>query len=62
MIHLILKDRGQITIPAKVRKSLRLKSGDVLEVRVSNGDIILKPLDVIERRAEPDDAPEGQVS
>ncbi len=60
-MRLILKDRGQVTIPAKVRKSLKLKSGDVLEVRVSNGDIVLKPLDLIERRAEPDDAPEGPV-
>lgn len=59
MIRVILKDRGQVTIPAKVRKSLRLRSGDVLEVRVSNGDIVLKPLDLVARPAEPDDAPEG---
>lgn len=59
MMRIILKDRGQLTIPARVRKILRLRSGDVLEVRVRNGDIILKPLDLVERPAEPEGAHEG---
>jgi AbrB family looped-hinge helix DNA binding protein len=48
----VLKDRGQLTIPAKLRKILTLRSGDILEVEVREGYIILKPLEVVERPAE----------
>jgi AbrB family looped-hinge helix DNA binding protein len=49
MLRVILKDRGQLTIPAKVRKMLGLKVGDLLEMEVRGGQIILKPLEVLER-------------
>lgn len=49
MFRVILKDRGQVTIPSKVRKGLELKAGDVLEIEVRAGQIVLKPLQVVER-------------
>ena len=49
MYRVILKNRGQLTIPAKLRKSLGLTEGDLLEVEVRGGYIILKPLEVLER-------------
>ncbi|MEE9181238.1 MAG: AbrB/MazE/SpoVT family DNA-binding domain-containing protein [candidate division NC10 bacterium] len=49
---MILKDRGQVTIPAKLRKQLMLRPGDLLEIGVEGGYIILKPLDVVEREVD----------
>jgi len=45
----VLKDRGQLTIPAKLRKNLGLRTGDLLEVEVRGAYIVLKPLEVLER-------------
>lgn len=56
LFRVVLKDRGQLTIPAKVRKSLGLRTGDLLEVELRGGYIVLKLLDVLERgqdRVEP---------
>lgn len=61
MVRVILKERGQITIPAKLRKNLMLQVGDVLEVEIRGAHIVLKPLHVTERgRGESEDSPEGQ--
>jgi len=40
---LTLSKRGQITLPAGVRKALGLKPGDLLVVRVEEGRVILEP-------------------
>jgi AbrB family looped-hinge helix DNA binding protein len=34
---------GQLTIPSKIRKALGLKRGDLLDVRLIEGKIILTP-------------------
>lgn len=52
MSRVILKGRGQITIPAKIRKTLGLDAGDLLQVEVSRGRIVLTPLQVIQRTQE----------
>lgn len=52
MFRVTLKERGQITIPSKLRKKLMLKPGDLLEMEVREGHIILKPLQVTERGAK----------
>lgn len=52
MSRVILKGRGQITIPAKIRKHLGLDSGDILRIEVSRGRIVLIPLQVVERASE----------
>ncbi len=45
-----LKEKGQVTIPASVREQISAHKGDVFEVAVSNGNIVLKPQDVVSRK------------
>ncbi|GIW26258.1 AbrB/MazE/SpoVT family DNA-binding domain-containing protein [Meiothermus sp.] len=39
--------RGQITLPASVRKALGLKAGDALLLRVEEGRVVLEPARVL---------------
>lgn len=59
MSRVILKGRGQITIPVKIRKNLGLGAGDLLRIEVSRGRIVLIPLQVVERASESE---QGRVS
>ena len=43
--------QGAITLPAEARKALRIKEGDYLEAEVVEGEIRLKPVAVVDRRA-----------
>ncbi|PZA08202.1 MULTISPECIES: AbrB/MazE/SpoVT family DNA-binding domain-containing protein [unclassified Meiothermus] len=43
--------RGQITLPASVRKALGLKAGDALLLRVEEGRIVLEPARVLPMEA-----------
>ena len=52
MSRVVLKGRGQITIPIKIRKTLGLDTGDLLEIEVSRGRIVLIPLQVVQRPRE----------
>lgn len=45
-----LKEKGQVTIPAAVRAQLAAHKGDVFEVVVMSGNIVLKPQEVISRK------------
>ncbi len=45
-----LKTKGQLTIPAAVREQIAAHVGDMFEVVVANGSIILKPQDVVTRK------------
>ena len=40
---------GQLTLPAKLRKALDLKEGDLLNAELEKDKIVLKPVTVIER-------------
>ncbi len=63
LLRVVLKDRGQVTIPAKLRKTLMLRSGDLLEIEVRGGYIILKPLQVVEREGDrPENSVEGPAA
>jgi len=44
MPHSIITSKGQITIPKAVRKLLNLKTGDRIDFRIQNGEVILVPL------------------
>lgn len=58
--RVILKERGQITIPAKLRKDLMLEVGDLMEIEVRGTYIVLKPLHVTERGVSVSEgSPEG---
>ncbi|MBA4393910.1 MAG: AbrB family transcriptional regulator [Desulfobacca sp.] len=44
-----LKSKYQVVIPGAVRKKINLNIGDTLEIEEKNGEIILKPVLVIEK-------------
>jgi AbrB family looped-hinge helix DNA binding protein len=45
-----LKEKGQVTIPAAVRAQISAHKGDMFEVDVANGNIVLKPRDIVSRK------------
>lgn len=47
--------RGQVTLPAGIRKALGLKGGDSLEVTIENGRIVLQPVMTLPIRHYSDD-------
>ena len=52
MPYVKIKTKGQVTLPAKLRRDLNLKEGDLLEAVVEGGGIILKPKAVVDRYDE----------
>jgi AbrB family looped-hinge helix DNA binding protein len=50
MTYTKLKEKGQVTIPASVREQISAHKGDIFEVGISNGNIVLKPQDIIARK------------
>jgi AbrB family looped-hinge helix DNA binding protein len=46
-----VKDKFQITIPAEIREEVPLAVGDLLEATVDGQTIVLKPKEVVDRRA-----------
>ncbi len=45
---LVVSSRGQITLPAALRKRLGIKSGDVVILEDRGNEIVLKPVLVLE--------------
>lgn len=45
---LIVSDRGQITLPASIRKRYGLKGGSVVIIEERNNELLLKPAAVME--------------
>ena len=43
---------AQLTLPADVRKALKIKEGDYLEAEIVKEGILLKPVSVVTRRQE----------
>ncbi len=43
--------QGAVTLPAEARKALRIKEGDYLEAEVVEGELRLRPVAVVDRRA-----------
>jgi AbrB family looped-hinge helix DNA binding protein len=46
--HLIVSGRGQITLPASVRKRLGIQAGDVLILDEHKGEMVLRPAAIVE--------------
>jgi AbrB family looped-hinge helix DNA binding protein len=42
---------GQVTVPASLRKQLKVREGDYLEAEMVGGSLMLKPVTVIDREA-----------
>ncbi|MDG7018218.1 MAG: AbrB/MazE/SpoVT family DNA-binding domain-containing protein [Nitrososphaerota archaeon] len=38
-----IREKGRVTLPAEVREAMALHEGDVFEVGLENGTIVLKP-------------------
>ena len=47
-----LKQKGQTTLPAEIRRQLDLGVGDVLEAQVEDGRVVLIPKELVDRRRE----------
>ena len=47
MISVRVSDKGQVTLPAQIRRKLGIKSKSRLEVEVRDKDIILHPVESI---------------
>ena len=45
---LIVSTRGQITLPADIRKQFGIKSGEPVIIEDRNGELVLKPATVLE--------------
>lgn len=56
MTAIRVKDKCQITLPARVRRALGIKEGDYLSVSVENGRVVLTPQMMLDR------VPEGKLS
>lgn len=46
-----LKDKGQVTIPAAIRQKLTVHEGDVFEIEIVDGAILLTPREITGRRS-----------
>lgn len=44
---LIVSTRGQITLPADIRKQFGIKSGEPIIIEERNGELVLKPATVL---------------
>ncbi len=44
-----VKPKFQVTIPAKLRRGMNLREGDVMEATVMGNGILLRPMEVVDR-------------
>lgn len=49
-----VKSKFQVTIPAKLRRGINLREGDIMEVTVVGAGILLRPMGVVDRVAAAD--------
>ena len=49
-----VKPKFQVTIPAKLRQKIQLHEGDLMEATLVEDGILLRPKDVIDRKAVAD--------
>jgi len=46
-----VKDKFQVTIPAKLRDRIKIQIGDLLEVSVHEEGLLLRPKEVVDKKA-----------
>ncbi|MGH6921744.1 MAG: AbrB/MazE/SpoVT family DNA-binding domain-containing protein [Geminicoccaceae bacterium] len=46
-----IRERAQITLPAEMRKALKVETGDYLRAEVVEGALMLKPIALLDREA-----------
>jgi len=54
MSFVTVKQKFQVTIPAKLRKGLGLREGDIMEASVVDNGILLRPKELVDRRIAAD--------
>ncbi len=54
MTLVTVKPKFQVTIPAKLRKGIDLREGDIMEATVVGDGILLRPKEVVDRNAAAD--------
>ena len=42
-MKIAVREKGRVTLPARVREAMALQEGDVLDVALENGSIVLTP-------------------
>ena len=55
-INIIVSARGQITLPAAVRNRLGIEPGGVLVLEETKGEVVLRPVTVVELETYSDEA------
>ncbi len=50
MSIVIVKTKGQVTLPAGLRQQVGLSTGDILEAKIEQGRITLTPQTIIDKR------------
>lgn len=55
MALITVKDKFQVTIPAKLRERIGVRVGDLMEATVHEGGILLRPKAVVDRAAVADE-------
>jgi len=48
-MNIKFKARNQITIPEEISKAFKLKEGDILDIKIENGVMIIQPMDLVKR-------------
>ncbi len=48
-----VQEKGQVTLPAEMRKSLGLKKGDLVAVTSADGGVFIKPVEIKEQKGSP---------
>lgn len=46
-----VKDKFQVTIPAKLRDRIKIQIGDLLEVSIHEEGLLLRPKEVVDKKA-----------
>lgn len=54
MTLVTVKPKFQVTIPAKLRRRIDLREGDLMEATIVEDGILLRPKDVVDRNAAAD--------
>jgi AbrB family looped-hinge helix DNA binding protein len=50
--HLVrIQEKGQVTLPADVRRSLNLKKGDLVAVETTENGVLITPQEIVATRA-----------
>ena len=54
MSFVTVKPKFQVTIPAKLRRDIDLREGDIMEATLVGDGILFRPKDVVDRKAAAD--------